>query len=164
MILFYLQVLNIISFGCATWILIPLDYGPVILYGVKRMRRSRAITQIPLQSGGHTSFTSQFIHAVTCIALTCTCIVVIINRFWEYSSYIYGRDLRSKLKSSDYEARDNTCVADTSVPVLDTCNSVHEIQRGFQLGSACVEIKGLRSIATSTASFHHKFAWNILWL
>lgn len=153
--------LNIINFGCATWISIPPDYGPGILHGVKRMRRSRFVTEIPIY-GGHRSFTSQFICQVTCIV---TCFVVSISRILEKSRSLSSKDLSVTQELQDSAPQIGALKADKCVPVLDTCCSVQDI-RGFWLESSRLpeEIADSGPVTLSSlASLSRKLVWNILW-
>lgn len=156
--IFIFQVLNITRFGCATWTLIPLDYGRGIVHGVKRMRRSRVTTEIPTY-GAHTSFRSQFISSVTCQV---TCLVVIISNFWVHGSSNIGcTDLNGKCESG--EARDTRAdcvqVPDTNCSVL----SLGDFQEESSLTPQ--EIDGLESFSSlpPPSSCRQEIVRNILW-
>lgn len=156
------QVLNIINFGCATWILIPPDYGRGILHGVKRMRRSRVLTEIPAY-GGHRSFTSQVIIRITCYV---TCSVVVFCNFLEnrYSGK-HCADLNSKVDAEVEDLQKEAADA-IRVPVVDTICSVQDI-RSFRLGSSPVpkeiELSELSTSSSLYASCVQKLVQNILW-
>lgn len=146
--------LNIINFGCATWILIPPDYGPGILHGVKRMRRSRVVTEIPIY-GGHRSFTSHFICQVTC---NVTCFVVSISRILEKSRSLCSKDLSVTRELQDSAPQIGAFKAEKCVPVQDI--------RGFWLESSQLPegIADSGSVTLSSlASLSRKLVWNILW-